>query len=174
MEVERFEWKEERRRKLPNIKRYILPTVMILIILGILILIILYPPDFSFFNYRSSPIESIQSEISISPARSVAGDKYIMTIGEESTIKFSFYSDKSGEVKSAMELTPGVQYILGNIQMNDTVAVNQTNSLIAYVRAVRVGKWNIKGIVISGNRTFEQSFELCIDVLEDKARDRCK
>ncbi|MBN2101900.1 MAG: hypothetical protein JW716_03450 [Candidatus Aenigmarchaeota archaeon] len=174
MEVERFEWKEEAKRRIPDLKRYILILTVVLITVAIITALILFPPDLSIFSFNQPSIEDISSELTISPARNVAEEKYIMTIGEESTINFSFLPDKTGEVKSSIELPPGVQLISGEMQLNDSIQSNQTNSLNAYIRAVRVGKWTIKGLVITDNGTFEKSFDLCIDVLEENARDRCK
>jgi len=174
MEVERFEWKGYKKtRKIGKLGKVIFILAIILILTIIITTFLTHPLDLSSFSPTQPQIENVISDISIEPARKINTDKYLMTIGEESTIQFSFSVDKSGKIASLIELPAGVQYISGRKQMNVTANKNVPNNLTAYIRAVKVGKWEVKGMVIIGNKTFEKSFELCIDVLEDKARERC-
>lgn len=183
MELERFEWPGYKNKKtfdIEKIKKHSKKIIYAVILLAIVFLIFYLVKDSDFnmefsnpFIKEEIPAKIEHSEISISPARKISERKFIMTIGEESTIRFSYILDGASHVSSSLEIPAGVDVLSGNMQNNQTVKANATNILDAYVRAVRVGRWEGSALVISGNETHRDAFILCIDVLEDKALERC-
>jgi len=175
MELDRFEWKgfNKNKRKTGLKGKYLFALLIIIILLFVISYLYINSPNFS-VNSNSQKKVMINSTLSILPARKIAEGKYIMTIGEESTIRFNLESNEGTDIKSSIGVPEGLEYISGFSQRNETILKGEVKKLWAYVRAVKVGRWNITGVVEANNKTSTKSFELCIDVLEDKARERCK
>ncbi len=173
MEVERFEWKKsEKRRDFSKLKK---PSIMVFVAIIVILLAIIFinnPMEISFGH--DSGIENVFLELSMAPTMKADEGKYVMAVGEESSVDLAFSPDRTGEVLSSIELSPGVEYISGDPQMNGTVEANVTNTIKVYLRAVRVGEWKIKGLAISGNRKVEKEIDLCIDMTKEKAQERCE
>ncbi len=175
VELDRFEWRGFEKKSRID-KNAIKVAIIVLVVLIAGLALFLYIENGNglkiSFETKAKAIK-INSTMEIIPKREILPNKYVMTIGEESTIRFSFESSGDGEIISFIALPEGLEYIGGVMQRNESIIKGEIKKLSAYVRAVKVGKWKVEGVVIAGNATHKKSFELCIDVLEEGARRRC-
>ena len=115
----------------------------------------------------------INTKIKISPITQINGN-HILSIGEESTIKFIFSSERPLKVNASLILPEGLEYLKGNLSWQGFLNSKEKKELIASVRAIKVGSWIIKGKVDGFSSSNETKFKICIGVNYEQAKKLCE
>lgn len=148
-----------------------------IILLGIILIFIIL----AWFLYQSSNTSITTLKNTLVLAEMGAGTKindkdYVLTIGEESPLFFNLTPPGNyWNAKILVTIPKGLELLKGNTTWEGNLIGGKTKTLNFYVRAVKVGKWEVKLSLkdFKDKVVQEKSFYVCVDVLKKDAIKRC-